>query len=144
MVKALFHNGRLVACCFLLVGLLLAAPAVSLADDTVCARVKIEIRQELTLERQAFDAHMRINNGLTNISLEDVKVDVSFADEDGAPVLATSDPANTDALFFEQVVRIVPRIVLRWYSSLTTRQDLSWYSPIPLPYPEDRSRWLIT
>ncbi|MGJ8619154.1 MAG: hypothetical protein ACSHWN_02385 [Methylophilaceae bacterium] len=25
------------------------------AEDTVCARVKIEIKQELTLERQAFD-----------------------------------------------------------------------------------------
>lgn len=28
-------------------------------DDSVCARVKIEIKQELTLERQAFDANMR-------------------------------------------------------------------------------------
>ena len=26
------------------------------ADDSVCAEVKIEIKQELTLERQAFDA----------------------------------------------------------------------------------------
>jgi len=33
------------------------------ADDSVCARVQIEIQQELTLERQAFDAHMRIHNG---------------------------------------------------------------------------------
>jgi hypothetical protein len=28
------------------------------AQETTCARVKIEIKQELTLERQAFDAQM--------------------------------------------------------------------------------------
>ena len=36
-----------------------AAPAQ--AQETTCARVKIEIKQQLTLERQAFDAEMRIN-----------------------------------------------------------------------------------
>ena len=70
------------------------------ADDSVCARVKIEIRQEMTLERQAFDAHMRINNGFDHITLENVDVDVSFSDEDGNSVLASSDPNNTEALFF--------------------------------------------
>ena len=70
------------------------------ADDSVCARVKLEIKQELTLERQAFDAHMRITNGLSHITLEDVDVDVSFSDEEGNSVLASSDPDNTDALFF--------------------------------------------
>ncbi|MBW1706814.1 MAG: hypothetical protein JRJ86_16910, partial [Deltaproteobacteria bacterium] len=40
------------------------------ADNSLCAEVKIEIKQELTLERQAFDAHMRINNGLSHITLE--------------------------------------------------------------------------
>ena len=39
---------------------LVAQPA--LAQETVCARVKIEIKQELTQERQAFDAEMKINN----------------------------------------------------------------------------------
>ena len=36
----------------------------SAAQDAVCAQVKIEIKQEATLERQAFDAEMRILNGL--------------------------------------------------------------------------------
>ncbi len=72
-------------------------------DDSVCARVKIEIKQELTLERQAFDAHMRISNGLSHITLENVDIEVNFADEAGAPVLATSDPNNTEALFFIRV-----------------------------------------
>ncbi|MBW2031293.1 MAG: hypothetical protein JRJ31_19715 [Deltaproteobacteria bacterium] len=70
------------------------------ADDSVCARVKLEIRQEMTLERQAFDAHMRINNGLSNVTLENVAVDVSFTDKDGNIVLASSNPDDTDAVFF--------------------------------------------
>ena len=70
------------------------------ADDSVCARVKIEINQEMTLERQAFDAHMRITNGLSNISLADVLVTVTFADEQGHPVAASSDPADINARFF--------------------------------------------
>jgi hypothetical protein len=79
---------------------ILLFPWASLADDSICARVKIEIKQELTLERQTFDAHMSINNGFSHITLEDVDVDVRFADEDGNSILASSDPDNTDALFF--------------------------------------------
>jgi len=73
------------------------------ADNSLCAEVKIEIKQELTLERQAFDAHMRINNGLSHITLEDVDVDVLFTDEAGNSVLASSDPENPDAVFFIRV-----------------------------------------
>jgi hypothetical protein len=53
---------------FLLTFLFCLFPLHAFADDSWCARVKIEIRQELTLERQAFDAHMRINNGLSHIT----------------------------------------------------------------------------
>ena len=73
------------------------------ADESICARVKIEIRQEMTLERQAFDAHMRINNGFSHITLEDVGIDVLFSDEAGNSVVASSDPNNTDALFFIRI-----------------------------------------
>ena len=87
---------------------LLAAGALALAcvgaaravGESLCAQVKIEIDQKLTLERQAFDAHMRIHNGLPNIALESVDIDVTFADGDGNPVVATSNSANTNALFF--------------------------------------------
>jgi hypothetical protein len=92
---------RKFACLYaLLLPCILSVPAPSNADDSVCARVKIEIQQELTLERQAFDAHMRINNGLTGIAIENVGVTVSFADKDGNTVRATSDPDDTTALFF--------------------------------------------
>ena len=85
---------------FLMLGLLLFFPALSRAADSLCALVKIEIKQELTLERQAFDAHMTINNGLSHITLEDVEVEVSFTDEDGEVVPASSNPDNTSASFF--------------------------------------------
>jgi hypothetical protein len=75
------------------------------AEEAVCAKVKIEIQQELTLERQAFDAMMRINNGLETLAIENVNVTVNFADENGAPVLATSNPneTNPDAKFFIRI-----------------------------------------
>jgi hypothetical protein len=73
------------------------------ADDAQCALVKIEISQELTLERQAFDAHMRITNGLSNVALENVGVTVAFTDEAGNPVLATSNPDDPNALFYIRV-----------------------------------------
>ena len=88
---------------FLLLSLSLFPSSSLGADESLCARVKIEIRQELTLERQAFDAHMAINNGLTNITLENVDIDVRFSDKDGNSVLASSDPDNPDALFFIRV-----------------------------------------
>jgi hypothetical protein len=94
---------------FILMGMLVldylffAGVTVCHAKDAVCAEVKIEIKQELTLERQAFDAHMRINNGLTHISLEDVGVTVKFTDADGNTVLATSDPDDTSARFFIRI-----------------------------------------
>ena len=100
MGKAYFFDSRIALYFTLLIGLVLMNPAVSLAVDSVCARVKIEIKQELTLERQAFDAHLRVNNGLSHITLENVRVDVIFTDADGNPVPASSDPENTDALFF--------------------------------------------
>jgi len=39
---------------------------------SVCAMVKIQIQQELTLERQGFDAHINISNGLSTITLQNV------------------------------------------------------------------------
>ena len=41
-------------------GLLVCGPLA--AQESVCVRVKIDIKQELTPERQAFDAEMRITN----------------------------------------------------------------------------------
>ncbi|SCY18539.1 Ig-like domain-containing protein [Thiohalorhabdus denitrificans] len=72
----------------------------ALAQESLCAQVKLQIEQELTLERQAFEAHMRINNGLDTDPLENVAVSVQFTDKDGNPVVASSDPDSEDATFF--------------------------------------------
>ncbi len=55
----------------------------AVARDAVCARVKIEIEQELTLEREAFDARLTVNNGLTDLALEDFAVTVTIDDSEG-------------------------------------------------------------
>jgi hypothetical protein len=80
--------------------LLIAGP---LQADTICAKVKIEIVQKLTMERQAFDATMKITNGLTTNSLDNVNISVNFADEAGNSVKATSDPTDTTASFFIRI-----------------------------------------
>ncbi|MDR1529857.1 MAG: DUF11 domain-containing protein [Burkholderiales bacterium] len=73
------------------------------AQDALCAEVKIEIKQKLSLERQAFDAHMRITNGLDTLAIENVKATLHFEDAKGNVVTATSDPNNTTAEFFARV-----------------------------------------
>ena len=83
--------------------ILLQITSFQLSAQTVCAIVKIEIRQELSFERQAFDAKMVISNGLDILSLENLDIDVLFEDIDGNPVLASSDPDNTNALFFIRI-----------------------------------------
>lgn len=70
------------------------------AQDALCAEVKIVIEQKLSLERQAFDAHMTITNGLESAALENIRVVLTFADQDGNPVVATTDPNATGAQFF--------------------------------------------
>ncbi|MBI1921556.1 MAG: hypothetical protein HYS23_10825 [Geobacter sp.] len=48
-----------------------------------CAKVSIEILQELTLERVAFDAKLVITNGIPDQALEEIRVDVFIKDKDG-------------------------------------------------------------
>ncbi len=70
------------------------------AADAVCARVKIEILQELTFERQGFEARMSIVNGLPETALTDLSVTIEFMDKDKQSVSATMDPELDGPLFF--------------------------------------------
>jgi len=45
-------------------------PVSSYAVESACAVVKIQMQQEVTLERQGFDANMTISNGLIAITLK--------------------------------------------------------------------------
>lgn len=98
--KSMKRARRAIACgaVLLAVGL---APGVR-GQDTVslCAEVKLEIRQELATERQAFDARMRISNGLPSLALEDLAITLWFRDLDGVPVSYTSNPNDPNALFY--------------------------------------------
>ncbi len=67
----------------LLVLLLTTTPFATANAEAYCATVKIEIAQELSQKRQAFDLVMKINNGLDTLSIEDVNIDVYFTDERG-------------------------------------------------------------
>lgn len=92
---------RFIAACF---GVVLSLCSwSSSAQEALCAEVKIEILQELTMERQGFEALMRITNSLDTFSLENVSVKVLFADADGNPVIATSNTAAGNAAFFIRV-----------------------------------------
>jgi hypothetical protein len=97
----LSDNGlvRLFVGVLLMVALFVAAPLAQ-AQETICARVKIEIRQELTLERQAFDAEMKINNTTDTGVIENVSVVVKVTDENGTPVAVTDNPNDLSAKFF--------------------------------------------
>lgn len=79
---------------------LLAAGARWAGAAPVCCEVKIEIQQEMTVERQAFDAMMRISNGFDALALSNVTIQVTFQDAQGNPVEATSSANLSSALFF--------------------------------------------
>jgi beta propeller repeat protein len=56
---------------------------VASSSNAVCASVKIEILQELTLERVAFDAKLVITNSIPDKSLDNARVDVVIKDNSG-------------------------------------------------------------
>ncbi len=88
----------------LCLGILLSIGSMAVrAQESLCAVVKIEILQEVTMERQGFEALMRITNSLDTFSLENVSVKVIFSDADGNTVIATSDTAASNAAFFIRV-----------------------------------------
>jgi len=67
----------------LLVFFVIFKSCLSFAAESACARVSIEIAQELTLERIAFDAKLIIHNNLPDKDLENVRVDVTIQDTAG-------------------------------------------------------------
>ncbi len=115
-------------------GLVNGAVSPASGDDSLCARVKIEINQEATLERQAFDAHMRINNGLSDISLENVDIQVRITDQDGNPVAVTSSGSDQGALFFLGAPTMDNIDSISGFGSVSpsTSADINWLI-IPAP-----------
>lgn len=116
--------------------ILLCSAVNVLADDWVCpetieskcAKVKIELSQDLALERQTFVAHINLNNGLTHIPLENVDIEVTFHDQDGNAVTASSDPSDTDALFFIRVDQLENIDAISGSGTIepSTSADVTW------------------
>jgi SdrD B-like domain/Domain of unknown function DUF11 len=69
----------------------------------ICAEVKIELLQSVSLERQAFMAKLGIKNGV-QAPIENLQINVEFKDDQGNSVLASSDPNNVTAKFFIRLV----------------------------------------
>ncbi len=67
---------------FALFCLIAGAPGASSAQSA-CSKVSIEIMQELTLERIAFDAKMVITNNVPDKDLTNIRVDVTIQDASG-------------------------------------------------------------
>lgn len=64
--------------------LVLLACSAAWSAEPVCARVKIEILQELAFERLAFDARLIVTNSTPDQNLENMSVNVQITDESGA------------------------------------------------------------
>jgi len=77
-------------------------PLTTVASDTICAEVQISIKQEVSFERQAFEAHMKIKNGAPDVPITDIGVELIFMGQDGNSVVVSSDPNDTspDIRFF--------------------------------------------
>lgn len=99
------------------------------AQESVCAQVVIQIDQEMTLEREGFEARLGISNG-TPSSLDNFQVTLRFTDADGNAVPVATDAApNPNGLFYYRVQTgfTVPTSV-----AATTNQKVA-YLIVPAP-----------
>ena len=127
------HQGRMAwlwLAFIMCVGLLgpWAREARAQAADAVCAEVKIVIEQKLSLERQAFDAHMVIRNGLETSALSNVKIDLLFKDQDQNDVVATTDANASGASFFVRTDNLTGLTAIDGSASLAAKAtaDIRW------------------
>ena len=117
---------------------LLAGTVGAPGQETVCATVKIEIQQEVTLARQAFEAKLIVKNTLPE-ALTNFGVQIVPSRLDGTPVGITADPTDTSALFFYRADGTHPTTIdanssptLEWtlIPSPTRREEIqNWANP---------------
>jgi hypothetical protein len=94
---------RLSSCLSVLTMLAGVGVPASRAQESVCAQVVIEIDQELTLEREGFEARLGVTNGLPS-SLDNFQVTLHFTDANGSPVRVSTDAApDSSGLFYYRV-----------------------------------------
>jgi hypothetical protein len=125
---------RWVACTLSAVATYFGGAYPALSQSSVCAEVKIEIRQKVSLERQAFDVALKINNGLTDRAIEALRVTLLVSDLAGNAVSFTSDPNNIAAAFFYRVDSLTGTAALDGSSAVAaaTQAEARWLF-IPSP-----------
>src|SRR5690606_34021056 len=103
--------------------------------ELICATANIEIPQQASMERQAFEARMNIKNTLDGMSLDQVSVDLLITDEAGNDVvLAQGAESPDDALFYVSLENRRGLTAVNGSASLQANAsaDLSWRL-IPTP-----------
>lgn len=93
--------------CLVLAVLVPRVPVSAAPEAPLCASVKLAVAQEMAFERQGFDAHLRISNGLAGLDVTSLSVQLSIADDQGDPVVISDDPDHPTAQFFVRVESIV-------------------------------------
>lgn len=126
MKKALVYNYVI----GLIALLVITVTYAEIADaPSVCTKVKMEIDQEMTLERQAFRAHMRISNGMPNTSITGITISVIIKNANGEDVPLSWDSGdNEDALFSIRQESAQNMTVLNNKGTIApdTAADLDW------------------
>ena len=107
------------------------------ADGTICARVKIEILQELTFERVAFDARLLVTNNFPDAPLEDFLVEVMLVDNDGADAaemffMRVDSMDNIDAV--DGTGSIAPGVAAEVHWLIIPSADAGGEDPLGLVY----------
>lgn len=90
-----------------------------LSAETACSKVSIEILQELTLERIAFDAKMVITNNIPDKDLTNIRVDVTIKDANGNVkndmfYLRVSSTNNIDSVDGTGTVKAATKAEIHW------------------------------
>ncbi len=103
MSKATNILQKLIIIWGLSVPFLFTAP-IGVESTEICVQVKLEILQKVTLEREAFDARLKMINNLELDPLTKIGVEVLIRDEEGNPVkIATPESQDEEALFFIKI-----------------------------------------
>lgn len=101
------------------IGLLVVLTPFSANAQTACSKVSIEILQELTIERVAFDAKMVITNNVPDKDLQNIRVDVTIRDADGNTqneifYIRVSSTSNIDSVDGTGVVARATSAEIHW------------------------------
>jgi hypothetical protein len=88
----------------------------------------------VSLERQAFDVALKVNNGLTDRAIESLRVTLLVSDLAGNATPITTDPNNTSASFFYRLDTLTGTAALDGTSSVaqSTQAEARWLF-IPSP-----------